>query len=115
LHSHQLNLQSSEIKKNNEDNKNYKEFVDINDRAAQMLKALKNDWKTLKQLISFKEDSSNFIDIWNKRQNIIPRHCDILIIGGGAIGSSIAYWLRQKFYREEFNVVVVEKDPTVRN
>jgi len=117
LYSHhiELNLQSSEIKKDNEDNKNYKEFVDTNDRAAQMLKALKNDWKTLKRLISFKKDSSNFIDIWNERRNIIPRHCDVLIIGGGAIGSSIAYWLRQKFYREEFSVVVVEKDPTVRN
>jgi len=38
----------------------------------------------------------------------------VLIIGGGAIGSSIAYWLKQKVHREEFSVVVVEKDPSVR-
>ncbi|EDW63691.1 FAD-dependent oxidoreductase domain-containing protein 1 [Drosophila virilis] len=36
-------------------------------------------------------------------------HCDVLIIGGGGIGSSIAYWLKQKA-RDGLNVVVVEKD-----
>ncbi|KAH8395464.1 hypothetical protein KR215_006932 [Drosophila sulfurigaster] len=38
-------------------------------------------------------------------------HCDVLIIGGGAIGSSIAFWLKQKA-RDGLNVVVVEKDET---
>ncbi|KAH8306777.1 hypothetical protein KR044_013271 [Drosophila immigrans] len=36
-------------------------------------------------------------------------HCDVLVIGGGSIGSSIAYWLKQKA-RDGLNVVVVEKD-----
>lgn len=40
-------------------------------------------------------------------------HCDVLIIGGGAIGSSISYWLKEKA-RRGLNVVVVEKDPTYR-
>lgn len=39
-------------------------------------------------------------------------HCDVLVIGGGGIGSSTAYWLKQRA-RNGLNVVVVEKDETV--
>ncbi|XP_017117116.1 FAD-dependent oxidoreductase domain-containing protein 1 [Drosophila elegans] len=38
-------------------------------------------------------------------------HCDVLIIGGGGVGSSIAYWLKEKA-RDGLNVVVVERDDT---
>lgn len=41
-----------------------------------------------------------------------PSHCDVVVIGGGAMGSSIAYWLKQRT-QKGLNVVVVEKDPTV--
>lgn len=41
-------------------------------------------------------------------------HCDILIIGGGGVGSSIAYWLKKRAF-SGLNVVVLEKDPTVRS
>lgn len=44
--------------------------------------------------------------------HIFPAHCDILIIGGGAIGSSCAYWLKERA-KEGLHVVVVEKDKTV--
>jgi len=41
---------------------------------------------------------------------------DVLIIGGGLVGSSIAFWLSQRFNsRGEFTIGVVEKDPTYRN
>ncbi|CAG9771405.1 unnamed protein product [Ceutorhynchus assimilis] len=39
-----------------------------------------------------------------------PSETDIVVIGGGAIGSSIAYWLKEKSNVDSFDVVVVEKD-----
>ncbi|KOC66699.1 FAD-dependent oxidoreductase domain-containing protein 1 [Habropoda laboriosa] len=45
------------------------------------------------------------------RPPIIPQQCDIIIIGGGVIGSSIAYWLKKRVYSQDFKVIVVERDP----
>uniref|UniRef100_A0A3B4WV82 FAD-dependent oxidoreductase domain-containing protein 1 n=1 Tax=Seriola lalandi dorsalis TaxID=1841481 RepID=A0A3B4WV82_SERLL len=42
-----------------------------------------------------------------------PERADIVIVGGGVVGWSIAYWLKQKErVRGALKVVVVEKDPT---
>lgn len=84
---------------------------------------LGNDMRKIKEFFLPKEDK---FDSENKPQPIatsnkfnfagdkgsndeFPTHCDVLIIGGGGIGSSIAYWLKQKA-RDGLNVVVVEKD-----
>jgi FAD-dependent oxidoreductase domain-containing protein 1 len=40
-----------------------------------------------------------------------PRHCDIVIIGGGIMGCSIAYWLKQRGHDNGLRVIVVERDP----
>lgn len=42
-----------------------------------------------------------------------PTHCDVVVIGGGAMGASIAYWLKERTGKG-LRVVVVERDPTVR-
>uniref|UniRef100_A0A3Q3WNE6 FAD-dependent oxidoreductase domain-containing protein 1 n=1 Tax=Mola mola TaxID=94237 RepID=A0A3Q3WNE6_MOLML len=45
--------------------------------------------------------------------NLPPERADIVIVGGGVIGWSVAYWLKQKErLRGAVKVVVVEKDPT---
>ncbi|XP_017344386.1 FAD-dependent oxidoreductase domain-containing protein 1 [Ictalurus punctatus] len=42
-----------------------------------------------------------------------PERADVVIIGGGVIGWSIAYWLKRKLMsRDSLRVVLVEKDPT---
>ncbi|XP_054284014.1 FAD-dependent oxidoreductase domain-containing protein 1-like isoform X1 [Macrosteles quadrilineatus] len=48
------------------------------------------------------------------RRNLIPNHCDVLIVGGGVIGSSIAYWLKKRALNG-LSVIVLEKDPSVIN
>ncbi|XP_030747843.1 FAD-dependent oxidoreductase domain-containing protein 1-like [Sitophilus oryzae] len=41
-----------------------------------------------------------------------PSYTDVVIIGGGGIGSSIAYWLKEHTSFDGFNVLVIEKDLT---
>lgn len=44
---------------------------------------------------------------------VFPHYVDVLVIGGGPIGSSVAYWLREKTGVKGVTVGVIEKDPTV--
>ncbi|XP_050529128.1 FAD-dependent oxidoreductase domain-containing protein 1-like isoform X2 [Daktulosphaira vitifoliae] len=44
-----------------------------------------------------------------KDNKLFPKTVDILIIGGGVIGSSIAYWIQDKC-RDGISIAVVEKD-----
>ncbi|XP_053547515.1 FAD-dependent oxidoreductase domain-containing protein 1 [Bombina bombina] len=41
-----------------------------------------------------------------------PERADVVIVGGGVLGWSVAYWLKQKSRRDALRVVVVERDPT---
>lgn len=46
--------------------------------------------------------------------NLPPKRADIVIVGGGVVGWSIAYWLKQKErVRGGVQVIVVERDPSV--
>lgn len=45
------------------------------------------------------------------QDEIFPNHVDVVIIGGGAIGSSIAYFLKERA-RHGLRIAVIEKDLT---
>lgn len=46
--------------------------------------------------------------------NLPPERADIVIVGGGVVGWSVAYWLKQKeMMRGAMKIVVVERDSTV--
>ncbi|KAH8034366.1 hypothetical protein HPB51_023496 [Rhipicephalus microplus] len=47
------------------------------------------------------------------QEPLFPKEVDILVVGGGIMGSSIAYWLKQRA-PESFSLAVLERDLTVR-
>lgn len=102
-----------------DDSENVKKTND-NHPIKRTFKILKNDVGKMK---SFFQTSSSAESAGNdeSRKNIkyaqhsdelFQTHCDILVIGGGGVGASVAFWLKQKA-REGLNVVVVERDSAV--
>ncbi|OXA59009.1 FAD-dependent oxidoreductase domain-containing protein 1 [Folsomia candida] len=53
--------------------------------------------------------------IWDPDQPPLLKfssHVDVLVIGGGIMGTAIAYYLKQRTGRSSFSVSVIDKDPT---
>lgn len=104
-------------KSKNEDDKPYTlEPEDPITRTARILKGdIVQPWNKIKKLFTPPKilTEQDIRDIRIKRNNDeFQSHCDILIIGGGGVGSSIAYWLMRRS-SGGLNVVVLEKDPSV--
>lgn len=77
---------------------------------------LQNDKKNVNLKKHILPDFNGMVEMepgLDPNSDIFPSHVDICIIGGGAIGSSIAYFLKEKA-RHGLNIAVVEKDKTVR-
>ncbi|XP_008426761.1 FAD-dependent oxidoreductase domain-containing protein 1 [Poecilia reticulata] len=82
--------------------------------------ALRNDFlKELKaQMAAMKKKAADGLpsSSWMPFEinpNLPPETADIVIVGGGVMGWSIAYWLKQKEkFSKKMRVLVVERDPT---
>uniref|UniRef100_A0A1Q3FJ94 Putative oxidoreductase n=1 Tax=Culex tarsalis TaxID=7177 RepID=A0A1Q3FJ94_CULTA len=99
-----------------DDSKMRPEQVEANlqNPLARTMKILGNDMKRVKDFILPKQRESvesvdNYLERYRREE--FQSHCDVLVIGGGGVGSSIAYWLKKRA-RNGLNVVVVEKDAT---
>lgn len=44
---------------------------------------------------------------------LIPAETSFLIIGGGIVGSMVAFWIKQRVRDEDLRVVVIERDESV--
>uniref|UniRef100_A0A670YNS8 FAD-dependent oxidoreductase domain-containing protein 1 n=1 Tax=Pseudonaja textilis TaxID=8673 RepID=A0A670YNS8_PSETE len=65
-----------------------------------------------KKLTNFPNFKTDFDSLFPKR-DLPPEHSDVVIIGGGIIGWSIAYWLKAKETRRNaIQVLVIERDNT---
>uniref|UniRef100_A0A8C5S6B6 FAD-dependent oxidoreductase domain-containing protein 1 n=1 Tax=Laticauda laticaudata TaxID=8630 RepID=A0A8C5S6B6_LATLA len=69
-------------------------------------------FREFKKLTNFPNLKTDFDSLFPKR-DLPPEHCDVVIIGGGIIGWSIAYWLKAKEkHRNAIQVLVIERDNT---
>ncbi|CAG9833590.1 unnamed protein product [Diabrotica balteata] len=89
--------------------------IQLNERQREnpfwrTIRILGDDFKKFKE---FKEPTPEEQQ-WLLRRHF-PRHVDIVIVGGGAIGSAIAYWLKLKSNYDGLRVLVLDKDPTFKN
>lgn len=85
-----------------------------NNPIKRTFQLIKNDLKKVNSAFSASsaKTENDFDQNNNKQGDEFQTHCDVLVVGGGCIGASVAFWLKKKA-RDGLNVVVVEKDPTV--
>lgn len=93
------------------------------DPFARTHRILKADIMKLKKYIPYmnEKDLKENASMWKHvlmgegeiypEDEIFPSHCDVVIVGGGAIGSSIAYNLKTRA-RDGLRIVLLEQDKT---
>lgn len=77
-------------------------------KVIKKLNSNNNPYHTASKNLFSKNVKFNELRQFSSTSNVV----DVVIIGGGAMGSSTAYWLKKKA-QNDLNVLVIEKDPTV--
>lgn len=65
-------------------------------------------------LKDFAENKERGTETIEEDDQICPKESDIVILGGGIIGSAIAYFIKNRV-QNSLSVTVIERDPTVCN
>ncbi|XP_059813200.1 FAD-dependent oxidoreductase domain-containing protein 1 isoform X3 [Hypanus sabinus] len=81
-------------------------------RYDDFFKDLENEFAKFKHKVKEALPGSDWSPL-HQTSGLPPEWADVVIIGGGVVGWSTAYWLKKKeTVREGIRVVVVERDPT---
>ncbi|XP_072094519.1 FAD-dependent oxidoreductase domain-containing protein 1 isoform X3 [Mobula birostris] len=81
-------------------------------RYDDFFKDLENEFAKFKHKVKEALPGSDWSPL-HQTSGLPPEWADVVIIGGGVVGWSTAYWLKKKeAVREGVRVVVVERDPT---
>ncbi|XP_035727155.1 FAD-dependent oxidoreductase domain-containing protein 1-like [Vespa mandarinia] len=97
----QLLIRSYSKKNNNDQNDTYTQLPSEMQRPSNNGKITVKSW----------HDDKGVKNLLEECLTTVPQRSDIMIIGGGIMGSSIAYWLKKNISKD-FHVVVIEQDPT---
>jgi len=79
--------------------------------VSRVFRILGNDFKRAAAKLTNKEPNLEHYKYGNTDLENFPTHTDVVVIGGGVMGSSIAYWLKD-MSSGVLDVAVIEKDPT---
>ena len=90
------------------------------DAMRKVMRCLKRDVEKAKRVLLHRKYKNKAIDYKTGRvidwdhpgAPIFPNHVDVAIVGGGAIGCSVAYWAK-KLGLGSLRIAIFEKDPTV--